>query len=302
MANEQFLRKVIVDIFPQSGEGISITDLKIAFNCVKTNESTPNTAKIDITNLSPNTRNVLSQRNVIVRLTLGYLGFNAKGELNKNVVGNKGVGTVFIGNVKKAKHDKKKKHDLAVTDKVENTDLITTIDVGDGDNQYRNAFLDKGYPPSTQLKTVATDLVNAMGLNVGAQFELPNKAYTQGFAVTGFSRDNLDQICDTNNLEWSIQDQAVQIISKTGTAKVETVVVNAQTGLVGSPTLTDFGVKFRTLCDHRLLPGRAVELTSIFLNNNKAQTYKIRKVTHHGDNWNGDYFSDVEATNPVVYS
>lgn len=302
MANEQFIRKVVVDIIPTSGKGVSVTDLRIGFKCVKTNESTPNSAVVDIYNLSPNTRNLLSARNTVLSLTVGYLGLTASGNINQSVAGNPGIGTIFIGNITKVKHDKKKKHDLDVTNKIENTDLITTVDVGDGDNQYRNAYLDKGYPPNTPLSTVVPDLVNAMGLNVGAQFDLPKTSYTQGFAVTGLCRDNLNQICDTNDLEWSIQNQAVQIVSKTGTAKVATIVINAETGMIGIPTLTDFGVRVRTLCDHRLIPGRGVQITSQYLNNNQPQNYKVRKVTHHGDNWTGDYFSDVEATTPVVYS
>src|SRR5689334_8845200 len=194
MANEQYIRKVIVDIVPPTGNGVSVTDLRIGFNCVKTNESTPNTAKVDLYNLSPNTRNLLSIRNTVLSLTVGYLGLDAMGNINKAISGNPGIGTIFIGNITKTKHDKKKKHELAINNKIENTDLVTTVDVGDGDNQYRNAYLDKGYPPNTPLTTVIPDLVNAMGLNVGAQLDLPQVTYNQGYAVTGLCRDNLDQI------------------------------------------------------------------------------------------------------------
>lgn len=304
MANENYLRKVIVDILPPTGQGVSVTDLKINFKCVKTNESTPNSAKVEIYNLSPTTRNLLAIRNTVVRLTLGYLGLDDNGQPNKAIGGNPGIGTVFIGNVTKVKNEKKKKKNESspLTTRLENTDLITSIDIGDGDNQYRNAYLDKGYPPNTQLSTVVGDLTNAMGLNIGAQIEVPKKTYNQGFALTGLCRSNFDQVCEDNDLEWSIQDQAVQVISKTGTAKVQTIIVNARTGMLGIPAKTDYGVKFRTLCDHRLLPGRSVQVTSIMVDNGKTQTYKIRKVTHHGDNWGGEYFSEVEATLPIVYS
>ncbi len=302
----QFLRKVIVDIRPQTGNGISIgqnpQDLRINFKCLKTNESTPNTAQVEFYNLSERTRNILAARNTVLQLTIGYQGLTSTGQANNAVAGNPGLGTVFIGNVTKVKHDKKKKFELAVTNKLENTDLITSVDVGDGDNQYRNAYLDKGYPAGTKLLTVINDLIASTGLTIGPKVEIPDYTYTQGFATTGLTRSQLDYICDNFNLEWSIQDQTVQVISKTGNTNNTVLLVSPQTGLVHSPNLTSFGVEFTTLCDHRLLPGRQVQLTSKFINGGKGKIYKIRRVTHHGSNWNGDYVSDVQATVPVVYS
>lgn len=309
---QQFLRKVIVDIVPTTGTGVSINgsganqaDLRVNFKCVKTNEGTPNSAVIDLYNLSEATRNLMAARNTVIKLTVGYLGLTEQGQPNQLISGNPGLGIVFIGNAVKVKHVKKKtglQNTSPIKTKLENTDLVTTVDVGDGDNQYRNAYLDKGYPANTQLQTVLNDLAASMGLNLGPIVDIPSYAYQQGFAVTGLSRDQLDQITNNFDLEWSIQNQSVQIISKTGTAKVSTIVVNSQTGLIRVPNPTNFGVEFTTLCDHRLLPGRPVEITSKYLSGGTPQSYKIRKVTHRGSNWDGDFVSEVQATVPVVFS
>lgn len=310
MANEQYLRKVIVNVIPQTGSGISINgstsnsqDIRINFKCSKTNDSDPNEATIEMYNLSQTTRNLLAARNTVINLTIGYLGLTNAGKANTLLAGNPGIGTVFIGNVVKTKNEKKKKKDdLGISTKLENTDLITTVKIGDGDNQYRNAYLDKGYPANTQLQTVLTDLANSLGLNMGPMIDIPRQVYSQGFAVTGLTRDQLDQICSNYELEWSIQNQAVQIIPKTVTDSSSAIVVNPKSGLIGPPNPTSYGVEFTTLCDHRMIPGRRVVVTSRFLNGGIPQEYKIRKVIHKGSNWDSNYFSEVQATVPVVYS
>lgn len=313
--NEQFLRKVVVDIIPQNGTEISInsdesrvrlnpSDLRINFKCTKTTDTkcTPNQAVIDFYNLSQNTRNALEQQNTIVKLTVGYLGLTPPNDSQAPIAGNPGIGTIFIGDVQKVKHDKKKKFELAVKNKLENTDLITSVDVGDGNNQYRNAFLDKGYAANVQLKQILTDLVNAMGLNVGAFVKIPTVSYIGSFATSGLVRDELDYICSANGLEWSIQNQAVNIIPKTGTTNATALYVSPQTGLIAPPNLTTFGVEFKTLCDHRMIPGTLVQISSEFIPGNPKPPlrnptafYKIKTVVHRGSNWDGDFVSEVQA-------
>ena len=281
---ELYLRKVILDIIPERGEGKQIEDLRIRFRCEKTNESNPNGSKIEIFNLAPTTRSMVEGKNTRVKLQIGYLGVPQKSSTGLNVTGTKGnVEGVFVGNVTKAVHK---------VEGGEKPDIITTLEVADGGNRFRNARLDKGYPPNTNLQQVYDDLIQELGLGKGAIKGIPDKQYSNGLTLSGLVRDHLDTLSKANKLEWSIQDETLQIIPQQEGATTSFVDLNPDTGLIGSPSKTDKGVEFNSLIQPKLRPGALVKLTSRFV----TGTFKVRKVVHEGDSHQGDFLSKCEAT------
>ena len=57
-----YLRKVILDIIPATGQVTKIDGLRIKFTCEKTNEGNPNNSKIEIYNLSTDTKSLLEAK------------------------------------------------------------------------------------------------------------------------------------------------------------------------------------------------------------------------------------------------
>lgn len=278
--SDLYLRKVILDIVPQSGASKRIEDLRIKFQCEKTNESTPNNAEIEIFNLSEATRSMLEAKNTKVQLSIGYLGLNSEGVAGTGIGGSSSVETVFIGDVSK------------VLQVVTAPDIITKIEVADGGNRYRNSRLEKGYPPNSKLTKILDELITSTGLAKGAKEGVPDRTYANGLTLSGLSRDHLDTLCRANNLEWSVQDETIQIIPKNQPLANTVVLLDSDSGLIGSPNKTKDGVEFTSLIQAKLSPGKKVQLDSRFVKG----LFKLRKVSHEGDSQQGTFLSKCEAT------
>ncbi len=277
-SDKLYLRRVSVTLVNQSG-GHDFEGLRIKFEVEKTNESQPNRARISIYNLSEKSRSMFEDGGSRVILTAGYKD---------------NFGVIFSGNIVKAKHKKKKGLQKgAVTTKYEGVDIITEIEAGDGDNKYRNSRLHRGFPAGTPIKDVLQELSGAFDMPANIDEEaIPSLQYANGYSVDGPCRYALDEICKTNGLEWSIQNEVLQIISKNKTTKIGAIVLNPTSGLIGSPTKMSKGVEFVSLLQPALSPGCAVKLESKFIEG----TFKVRKVTHDGDSHEGDFVSKCEAT------
>ncbi len=287
---ELYLRKVVVDIFPPSGSGKRIDDLRIRFKIEKTNESTPNDAEIEIYNLADTTRTMLEAPKTKVQVSIGYLGLNPDGFVG----GTSSVAPVFIGDVNKTKHHQK--HDpiaeKGLKQKVDGCDIVTEIKAADGGNQYRNGHIDKGYPPNVKLADVLTDFGTSMGLQKGRQEGIPDKTYANGLAFSGLTRDHLDTMTKANGLEWSVQDESLQILPAATGSSESVILISPDTGLVGIPHPTAKGVEFDCLIQPLLRQGRRVQIKSRVI----SGTFKLRVVKHDGDSFSGDFLSRCEAT------
>ena len=266
MDDALYLRVVRLTIVPKIGLPKVIDGLKISFEVEKTNESNPNTANINAYNLSAQTRSLLESTGTRIILEAGY---------------KKTVAVIFKGNVTKVKHN------------IEGVDTITEIEGGDGDNAFRNMRIDRGFPPGATTKSVIDAIANEMKLPVGAKItQSLKKIYANGLTLSGYCRDQLDDICETNDLEWSIQDESLQIVPKTGFVQDTMILINSKTGMVGSPSKTDKGIEFKSLLQPRLNPGRRVKIESRMING----IFKLRKVEHKGDSRDGEFLSICEAT------
>jgi len=223
---------------------------------------------------------MLEAKNTRVRLSAGYLGLPDQIAENVKLFAKNTVETLFIGNVDKVSHS------------VEKPDIITKVEVKDGGNRYRNARLDKGYPPNTRLTNLIRDLGDALGLPLGSQQGIPNQNYANGITFSGNVREHLDVLAKTYGLDWSIQDETLQIIPFNQTSKEGAVFLTPDTGLVGSPTKTKEGIQFTSLLQPALKPGRAVKIKSRFING----TFKLKRVVHNGDSQSGSFVSECETS------
>lgn len=280
---ELYLRRVSLDVIPLQGSIKKIEGLRIKFKVGKQDDKTPNKAEIEVYNLSKDTRSIIEGEKISVRLTVGYQGLgtdNARGNLE----------TIFFGNIHSAGSKKKKK--AGVSSKLEGVDLVTKINAIDGLNRFRNARLDKGYPPNTKLKDILDDMAVAMGLGVGIVEGIPDKNYANGISFSGNVKNHLTDLCLSNGLEWSIQDETLQIIPENQATSESIILLNKDTGLIGVPESTDAGCKFEALLNPKLRPGRRVKIESKVLNG----VFKVRKGNFDGDSHGGEFLSKCEAT------
>lgn len=270
-----YLREVVLDIIPEQGTPRRLKDMKIQFKCAKTNTSSPNKAEISIYNLAQATRSLLEAKNTKVNLSFGYLGLNPNGFLNSSST----VDLVFVGDV------------TDLTQNIQPPDVITKIQCGDGDNRSRNARHNKGYPPNAKLDKILKDLGTSLGLAKSVFKDVPDITIANGFTSIGLVRDNLDVLTKSYGLEWSIQDDALQVIPEGAPTADKVILISSDSGLVGSPKKTKNGIEFESLIQPSLKPGRQVQIKSNLING----VFKLRNVTHEGDSTSGSFLSKCEA-------
>jgi len=259
-----YLRKVIVTLRSPVGTPKSFSQLRVRFRCVKTRESKPNEMEVEIYNLSDQTRSELEQQNASIVLSAGY---------------EESIETIFTGNIKK------------VVQSQEGPDIISKLEVADGGNAFRNARIQKGFPPGVKTRQAIEELIQSMGLSRGSIEGVPNSQYANGLSLSGLARDRLDDLCRKNNLQWSIQNGSVQIVPNGGNTLDAPNIISPDTGLIGSPNKTKKGVEFKTLLQPKLIPGRRIQLKSRFISGN----FKLGRVTHNGDSQSGDFLTECEA-------
>lgn len=297
-------RSVILNVYPVSGSSKKIDGLRVKFRIVKTSESNPNTAELEIYNLSESSRAMFQAKDSRVDIQVGYKGVPPDNSYFGSLPGfgsSGNVESVFIGNVAAAlakkesggKRGKSKSHKYTQSI-IQAVDIITKVQLADGENRYRNARLTKGFPPNTSLNQVLDELTKQLGLAKGARIGVPNQKYANALTLSGLVRDHLNVLTKGNGLQWSIQNETLQILPKAGATTDGVILLNPTTGLVGSPQKSDKGIEFSSLLQPQLIPGRRVKIESKFING----TFVVRKVTHEGDSHEGEFLSKCEAGIP----
>lgn len=278
--SELYGRTVEVLIGPRGQNGKLFQDLRISFRIEKSLESNPNTATIEIYNLAESSRSLVEQNGSVVQLRAGY-GENAK--------------VLFLGDVART------------TTKRSGPDIVTSIEAGDGEFAYQNASADISLGPGAKYSQVFSALGSRLGVNQGqVKITNPNDQFQQGYSYSGMARDALDVLTEKQGLEWSIQDNQLQVLPADVATDETVIVLNPGTGLVGSPFKTkilrpdlarvgkgkeEAGVNVTSLLNPEIRPGRRIKVEAQFVNG----LFKVERVIHSGDTHSTQFYSEVEA-------
>ena len=158
------------------------------------------------------------------------------------------------------------------------------------------ASLHKATPHADLLKTIA----GQMGLQVSAdQLALAGSGSTPGpTALYGFAHAEMDVLCRSLGLEWSIQNGRLLLLREDAATAETAVVLTPATGLIGTPqrNAKEPGKK-RTIdvqsrLQPALKPGRLVKLESQTL----SGLLRCRTVEMLGDTHGSDWTSSCECT------
>ena len=251
--------------------------IKIEFNISKSISSTANTADITIYNLAESTRNGIGKEFDAITLEAGYAPPGGAGN----------VGIIFKGAVRDVEHRR------------EGPNIKTIISCGDGDAAFRRATISKSYPAGTPVKDVIDDIAKEMeakGLARG-EFKYPEalegKTFKRPYAACGSCVRELNTIGRGNGFYWSSQNETLEIIP--GDGFVGTVaVISPETGMIGTPAITDNGVRVSALLNPEIRPNRRVQIKSQTLEMNAADgMYRVSACTYSGNNIDGEFKVDI---------
>lgn len=269
--------------FPLPGINYTVnppSGLRVSFSVEKNSIGSANKSKVEIYNLATQSRQSIGKATVI-RLNVGYNGL---------------TDTLITGIV----------HPKGLASKRSGGDIITTMEIGDGESAIMLNRLDKAYPPGTTLATVLGDLGTAMsipvdgspvGVSAGISLGIPNITFGRGLSLTGTCRESLNMLLKNYGLTWSVQNGALSIIPLQAHHGATAIVVSSgvsanpygpssfslreSTGLLGTPSTNGNFTEFTALLNPRLVPNALVQLKSENTALNKF--YKIMSAHYEGD-------------------
>lgn len=293
--SDLFNRAVQVSVGEKNGDGIQIRGLRVTFNIEKSLEEQPNNSRIQIYNLSERSRAIIEDRKTAIILEAGYGQWVGDGNTNTERF-NGNLKKIFVGDVARVRTEKN------------GPDIVTSIEAGDGEVSYNNSKMNASYAPGTRAGQVLDGIISSFELTKGmvSGFNV-NDQFQQGLSLSGLTRDHMSNLANRQGLEWSIQDNQLQILRPGDGTTQEAVLLNPFTGLIGSPfkdkivnqdllTKKDgkeatSGTEAVSLLNADIRPGRYVRIESQFVNGN----FKVVKVTHEGDTHSTTWYTRLEA-------
>jgi len=279
-------------------KGIEITDLRIQFDIEKTAKKNPNNSSIKIYNLSKSTRSEIEKPDTRCLLYAGYRE-------------DAGPMLIFNGNVT-----------FAWT-KYDGPDVITEFELGDGAREIRDSTISIGYGRDVKSGTVINDIARQMGLPLTMPSNVPERTWQNGLSYYGSARGLLDKVTKGTGLEWSIQNNNLQVIQKGMVTTRQGIVISADSGMINSPererASKDGTVKVedkdskkkvkakkadqkydgwnvKTLLLPQLNPGDRVKLEA----RDVTGIFRVQEVKHTGDSHEGDWQSELKLIDPAA--
>ena len=253
---------------------LDVSAIDLSFSVGKSLKPEPNTAAVTLYNLSEESRNLLSAPGDLnLLIEAGY-----ENETDK-------PSQIYLGPVRSALHT------------VESSDIVTTIESADsqkalGTSRFKLA-VGAGTPPQVVLQVIAKSLGVKPGNLPQAAAKLAAKGkvlFPMPTSISGNGARVLTDFCRSANLEWSVQDGELQILSLGAALDSQPYILNAGTGLVGSPSVDKEGVvSLQTLMLRGLRPGLRVVVDSRFVKG----VYRIQECTYSGDTRGGDWYIDM---------
>lgn len=285
MSDRQWLRACSLVLADASGSGLEMAELRVTFATKKGDTETPNSAEIRVYNLSPATMSKAEKEFTRVVLQAGYEG---------------NLGVIFEGTVRQFRKGREN-----------GTDTYLEIRAADGDKAYNfatvNSTLAAGSKPEDRVRT-CQEAFAAKGTGAGYMPTLSGNALPRGKVMYGMARKYMREEARNTDCTWSFQDGKMVMLENKKYLPGEAVVLTHETGLIGTPEMTNEGVKLRCLLNPRLRVGGRVKLDNSSIQEaktdlkNQAQRspkkdsdgfYRILKVEFSGDTRGQDWYADL---------
>lgn len=206
----QFNRQIRITIGTPGQGGIVVENLKIKFTVDKDITQETNKATVEIWNLTEDNQVLCEQPDSVVIIEAGY---KEEG----------GPERVFAGYV------------IAAYTKNDGSNTITRIEGSDGQVPIRDTVLSIGYAAGVNGRQIANDIAGKMGLAINIAPDVEFFDFASGFSFVGKGREALNKVCDASGLNWSIQNNQIQVIYNDGVTGTFANVFDSDSGLLGSP-------------------------------------------------------------------
>ena len=265
---QRFLRTVRVTV-GDAAEALRIENLLVRFRLRREATDTPADGHITIYNLTVESEQRIRQRGQRIRLEAGY-----SGELS----------LLFDGDVRRVERVR------------EQVDRAVKIHVGGNVAKRRQAVFTRTYEVATPLRTIFADAAATFDLAVGPLSLIDEDIVKPaGFSYQGPTALLLYGLLEPYGLRWFEDDGVIRLTRRgqSGDDRPRGVLIGQRSGMIGTPTITDDGLRVRSLIDPRLRLDTRFRVESELVD--AGALWKIVEVTHQGDNWTGSFETLVEG-------
>lgn len=261
---------------------MKVSGHRCAFSVRKTLKPEPNDCSLSIWNLSESQRSQLEElkpkkgalRGIPCRIEAGYKD---------------AVSQIWLGDLRD------------VSSVREGTDWVTNLQAGDGEKAIAGSRISQTFGPGTSIDTAIRAMVRELGVGEGnvasvvAKLRISGvgKLLAQGVVVSGPTARKLTDWCRSADLEWSIQDSAVQFVSRGKVLVATALRLNSASGLVGSPTVDSDGVLEVTFL---MIPDVRVGTLLVMDAERVKGNYRIEEAVWTGDTFGQDWYITAKAS------
>jgi len=251
----------------EDSDAISIESLYTQIEIKKGISGKPNEGFSNIFNLSEATENQIQEKGERVRIFAGYDGEPI---------------LLHDGDIRRIDRARKP------------PDRITSVVLGGNTIKLSQAVFNKSYSGRITRKQIVEDAIPSFNLEATDIDQIPSSgtdAYLYDFSFTGKTGVLLDKILNPIGVQWFETDNFIKFsLSKQPLDSV--VVLNAGSGLIGSPTVTEKGVKFKAALNGRIELNGRIQLESEVV----SGIFKVIELMHKGDNREGDFVTEGVGT------
>ena len=252
--------------------------LRSTFKIIKLSTGVQNTLKLELTNLSSDTRNLYKKDDKII-IQAGYV--------EKDSV-------VFKGDIRTVTHHK------------EGSDTITTIDAVDG-LVSASTNISVGFTPGSKVSQMISDIAKLSGTKAKDTPLLEKiNIVKNGLAKVGTMKSVMDDVAKMTKSDWSMQNGELKVTPVGKSDQKAIFTISSETGLIGTPSKKEEsskikinGWQIKTLLNPFLEPRNRVVVEC------EAMTkgvYIVYSVEHTGDTHGDEWSTQLELVEDKVYT
>lgn len=250
----QFNRKTVVAF---AGREYNSDEIDINFTVDFDTDPEPNVAEVEIYNVSGSTI-ALVEKGQYATLSAGYVP---------------DIGIIASGTIE----------DFEV--EVNGPENILRLYIGDGASSWGSARIQRTFAPGTRASTVMKALTAGLALETGAITPENDIQYPYGIAFDTSVAQAIRRVAEDTGSKFIIRD-GVAYFRPIGAADETGFVLNAQTGLLGSPERTADGARCECLLNNKIRVDTQLRIESKTI----SGTYRVLRGTHYGD-----FITEVEV-------
>ena len=257
-------RKIVVNV-----AGLVISAPKINLDVKLDVEDTPNNGTVAIYNLSENHERQIIEKGVAITIDAGY------GDV---------AGRLFTGSVQRVERER------------ERLQRITKIAISSSDieNSKLGGYTERTYLGAYSVRGIVNDIVTQdLQLPLGRLDPIPEHLTVENWVWAESSHEALKNLLKTHKITaYQDGDGIIQFnVASKKSVIAANITLNKENGLLESPTVTDEGIRAKSLLNPSMRIGDIVAIES----NVVSGAYKIVAMTHTGSNWDGNFNTEIEA-------